>query len=192
MERASLLANVVEWWTIHFHYCLTLGCWYRWIINFLPFGGESKNKLKQRKPKNKPKKKKKKNPGGLYLKLAFHLKGAISPSLAWPCCQGWCPLNSTTLSDNYSLACLFLEFPLDGKGDGQQPNCRAMNFLRSGILGRGLVCPNSEGLRVFLGIVLLLGVPGTPIWTLSLSQWVKTCLCFSISIIFCFQLLLSS
>lgn len=39
-----------------------------------------KNKLKQRKPKNKPKKTT--NPEGLYLKLAFHLKGAISPSLA--------------------------------------------------------------------------------------------------------------
>ena len=200
MERASLLADVMEWWTIHFHYItlhyitlhgLTLGCWYCWIINFLPFGGECKNKLKQKKPKNKPKKKKN-NPRGFYLKLALHLKGAISPSLAWLCCQGWCPLNSTTLSDNYSLACLFLGFPLDGKGDGQQPNCRGMNFLRSGMLGRGLVCPNSEGLRAFLGIVLPLGVLGTPIWTLSLSQWVKTCLCFSISIIFCFQLLLFS
>ena len=190
MERTSLLADIVEWWTIHFHYCLTLGCWYCWIINFLPFGGECKNKLKQKKPKDKPKKKKKTR--GFYLKLALHLKGPISPSLAWLCCQGWCPLNSTTLSDEYSLACLFLGIPLDGKEDRQQPSCRAMNFLRSGMLGRGLVCPNSEGLRAFLGIVLLLGVLGTLIWTLSLSQWVKTCLCFSISIIFCFQLLLSS
>lgn len=82
MERASLLADVVEWWTIHFHYCLTLGCWYCWIINFLPFGGECKNKLKPKKPKNKPKKSTKK-PRGFYLKLALHLKGAISPSLAW-------------------------------------------------------------------------------------------------------------
>ena len=80
MERASLLADVVEWWTIHFHYCLTLGCWYCWIINFLPFGGECKNKLKPKKPKNKPKKSTKK-PRGFYLKLALHLKGAISPSL---------------------------------------------------------------------------------------------------------------
>ena len=71
MERASLLADVMEWWTIHFHYItlhyitlhgLTLGCWYCWIINFLPFGGECKNKLKQKKPKNKPKKKKKTTP----------------------------------------------------------------------------------------------------------------------------------
>lgn len=74
MERASLLANVVEWWTIHFHYCLTLGCWYRWIINFLPFGGESKNKLKQRKPKNKPKKKKKKKPRRSLFEIGISFK----------------------------------------------------------------------------------------------------------------------
>ena len=91
MERASLLADVMEWWTIHFHYItlhyitlhgLTLGCWYCWIINFLPFGGECKNKLKQKKPKNKPKKKKKQPQRFLFeIGITFKRSHFSKPSL---------------------------------------------------------------------------------------------------------------